>query len=342
MYGYNNEMWGHVGSEIPQIDNDIIREQKRLMREEEKRIIREERLREKIELNLSSMDFNILERLFFTAEEIESLYNIIINDISFTTSALQQLGFTYEQAQKLLYARRIAQGKVVIETKEAMAKHLRKMFGQNRRLSMQDLETSKIMEVPRFALVAGIKDEVYSIWNSSQYGLENGIYEVTNVSSTNITIKTDKKPVIKYKYPKEIEGVLEIKGVDDEGIVTVSINKDYIRLINRYMIVGSLKRPEFHHGLVAILCKDGTTVYIYAQTISSGERIKYKVGTQRVYDYGIKPQEIKPKILKQAYGMMRKIQGLFLDYEGPNQDYSIIERIQEDNYRVSVESMIDG
>lgn len=340
MYGYMGYTDGYVGKEALQIEKDMIREQQRLMREEEKMILREERYREKIELNLASMDFSILEHLFFTQEEIETLYSLIMDDISFTTNALQQLGIDYEQAQKLLYARRIAQGKVKVENKDDMAKHLRKMFGKHRRISLQDLQTTKILEVPRLAVIAGVKDEVYSIWNTSQYGLENGIYEVTDVSSTNITIKTDKKPVIKYKYPKEIEGVLEIKEVDDNGIVKVSFNKDYIRLINRYIIVGSLKRPEFHNGLVEILCKEGTKVYVFAQTMGTGERVRYRMGTQRVYDYGVNPKDIKSKIMKQTNSMVGMIEGLFINYEEANQDYSIIDREKEEEIE-SIDSMID-
>lgn len=269
-----------------------------------------------------------LKSLGFSEMEVQNLQYVIMNIGKITPSALTQFGYSYEQASRLKYMYDICVGKVIIETPDELSKHLRKMFGSKGRIGIQNLEVSKIKEVPRFAVVGGIKDEPFDIWNSNRYPVNQRLYKVIDVSGTRITIRTGRIPKIKYGGAKSIDGVLEIKGVikgkNDLKLVDVAINKEYCKLCNRFIIVASLRRPEFHHGMVEIICYEGTRVYVYAQTLGIKELVKYNMGTQRIYDYGIFPQEIKPKLVASAKSMYELLRGAYKSFEPGNQDYTII------------------
>ena len=277
-----------------------------------------------------------LKSLGFNDAEIQNLQYVVMNIGKLTPSVLTQCGYTYEQAARLKYLYDICIGKVIIETPDELSKHLRKMFGAKGRIGIQNLEVSKIKEVPRYAIVGNIKTEPFTIWNSKQYPPNQRLYRVVDVSSTRITVRTGKIPKIQYGGAKEVDGVLEIKGVvkgaNNTKLVDVAFYKDYCKLCNRFIIVASLRRPEFHHGMVEIICYEGTRVYVYAQTLGTKELVKYNMGTQRIYDYGVLPQEINGKLTKRASELYTILKGAYRSFEPGNQDYTIIpvEKPQED------------
>jgi len=277
--------------------------------------------------NPINIDRNYLLKLGFSNDDINMLTYVYNNGGKFTPNALQQYGYTYEQAKKIAYMYAICSGKISIETKEEMIKHLRKMFGSDYRISMQDLAVSKITTIPRFALVSGIVDEPYTIWNSKNYQGINMLYKVSDVSGKNITIETKKRPTLKYGQPKVIQNVLEIKGINSKNEVVVTFNKNYCRLCNRFIIVASLKRPEFHHGMYEILCFEGTRAYVYATSAGTGDIAKYRAGTQRVYDYGLFPGDIRAKLERVAMAMYNRLHGVGVQMEPANKKYDVLEKV---------------
>lgn len=287
-----------------------------------------------------NMNFNVdtvrLKSLGFTDAEIYNFQNVLMYSGKFSTTALTQFGYNYEQCERLRYMYNICAGKVLIDTPDELSKHLRKMFGSRSRIGIQNLEVSKIKEVPRFAVVGNIRIEPFTIWNSNQYPINKRFYQVVDVSSSRITIKTGKIPAIKYGGQKAIDGVLEIKEITPDKKVEVAFDKKYCKLCNRFIIVASLRRPEFHHGMYEMICFEGTRVYVYAQTLGVTNTVKYNMGTQRIYDYGLIPNEIDIKLKNCASHMYKLLHGAYVAKEPGNQDYLImpIDNKQEEEEEI--------
>lgn len=260
----------------------------------------------------------------FTQEELRHLHMIQNNGIKFSMQSLQLCGYNYEQAKRLMYGYNICLGKVQTDSKEEMIRHLKKMFGSNYRISIQDLAVSNISAVPRVAVVGNITQEPYTIWNSNRYKGKDALYKVIDVTGQRITIETPRKPQLKYGQQKVIQGILEIKGVRANGNAVVIFDKKYCQLCNRFIIVASLRRPEFHHGMWEILCFEGTRVYVYATNMGIRENVRYSMGTQRVYSYGIFPTDIKPKLDVVAKQLYTKLGGVNLQLEGANAEFRVL------------------
>ena len=307
--------------------------------------------------NQFDLDTNKLMSLGFIPAEIETLQYIIMNGGKVTPMALSSYGLDYETAQRIKYMYDIATGKIGIESTDDLCKHLRKLFGKHRRIGIQDLALSKVSRVPRLAVIGGIPKGPYDIYNSKNYPLNERMYEIETISGNRITIKTKRKPVLEYGsekkvyYVKDLETdktnyflkdsdigqavkkdskykvgtALEIKELLPDKSVIVSVDKEYARVINRFIIVGSLRRPEFHHGMVEIICIEGTKVYVYAQTMNRGDTINYRGGTQRVYDFGYIPGELQPKLMKAATELYQILCGVFATTIPANQDFLILD-----------------
>lgn len=267
---------------------------------------------------------NKLVSIGFSPEEIRHMHLVQNNGIKFTMQSLQMCGYNYEQAKRLMYGYNICSGKVQVDSKQETIKHLRKMFGANYRISIQDLAVSNINTVPRVAVVKNIPDPPYSIWNSNQYSGKDAIYKVIDVSGQKVTIETPRKPRLAYGQTKVLPGILEIKGVKANGNAVVVFDKKYCQLCNRFIIVASLKKPEFHHGLWEILCFEGTRVYVYATNMGTKENVRYSMGTQRVYDFGIFIKDIKPKLNLAASKIYKKLGGVGTQFEGANAEFKVL------------------
>lgn len=270
-----------------------------------------------------NFDINALQSLGFRPEMIETLQCIVANEGKVTPMVLSKYGIPYEQARDIKYMYDITTGKVVINSEVDLIKHLRRMFGKDRRIGINDLALSKIKEVPRMAVVANIKVAPYTIYNSKQYAANDRLYKVTDVSSSRITVETTRKPKLKWGTEKKIDGVLEIKEVKGK-VVTIAFDKSVCKLCNRFIIVASLKRPEFHHGLAEIICLEGTKVYVYAQTLKPKDTIKYNYGTQRVYDFGYLKTEINQKLTSAAATLYPMVCGVLGTTYPPNMDFLTI------------------
>lgn len=282
-----------------------------------------------------NIDFTLMQSLGFTYNEVQVLNQIMQYEGTVSTNKLvNTYGLDYNSAKRLKYMYDICTGKVSMQSEQDLIKHLRKMFGNQGRIGIHNLEVSRIQEIPRKALVAGIpEDSPFKIWNSKQYDPLNRMYDVVDVGSANITIVTTKIPILRYKEPKLIEGMLEIRGVPQNGKLLVSINKKYCKLCNRFVIAASLRQPEFHHGLFKIICVEGTKVYVFADTISSKKYSRYGSTSQRVYDYGFHPFEIQAKLNSVANEVYKRLCGVYSSYIAANSDYNVLtlEKDKEDD-----------
>lgn len=280
--------------------------------------------------NQFEFDENKLISLGFNKSLIDVLRYIVENNGKVTPMALTQYGIPYEQAKDIKYMYDILVGRVVINSEVDLIKHLKRMFGRDRKIGIQDLAVSKIKEVPRVAVVAGIKEEPYTIYNSNRYEPYDRLYKVIDVTSKKIVVETNRKPKLKYGATKKIDGVLEIQEVKGDKVI-VAFDKRVCRLCNRFIVVASLKRPEFHHGLAEIICLEGTKVYVYVQTLKGNELMKYNYGTQRIYSYGYLGPEIQNKLMRVASYLYPLVCGVTGKVEPANMDYITvpIERPKE-------------
>lgn len=305
---------------------------------------------------------NYLIGLGFTQAEINDYEYIYMNAGKFTPAALQSYGYDFNLAKRLAYMNKALQGGVQINSEEDMINHVKKMTGASRqdakqlvytdnlrngyaeqnyskeqyikhlketagrvhKIGIQDLAVSNVTEVPRVAVISGINQSPYNIWNSKNYQGKNALYKVIDVTGGKITVETSKKPRLEYGAPKSIPGVLEIKGVKQNGMAVVTFDKSVCRLCNRYIIVASLKRPEFHLGMYEIICFEGTRVYVYATNMGVRDQVRYKGGTQRVYAYGIFPQDMKAKLTSVAKNMYGHLDGRKVEYIDANSSYNVV------------------
>lgn len=312
---------------------------------------------------------NSLIQLGFSQQEISAYEYVFRNGGRFTPTALQSYGYTFEQARRLAYMNKCLEGAVQINTENDMINHYKKMTGASRqdakqavysanlqngygaqnyseeelikhlretqgkmyRITIGDLLVSGVTEVPRVAVVSGIDMSPYNIWNSNNYSGKDTLYKVIDVSGQKITVETNKKPQLKYGAAKVIPNTLEIKGVRQNGSVVVTFDKRVCRLCNRYIILASLKRPENHLGMYEIICFEGTKLYVYAVNIGIRDKLSYKGGTQRVYAFGIFPNDIKPKTEFIAKKVYNHLHGVKVKYIEPTLSYNVVPKEQTDN-----------
>ena len=263
----------------------------------------------------SPPDFNYkrLMGLGFSQVEIQTCENLFNRGAKFTPTFLQQYcGYDYETATKLKYLYDIAQGKIEIETDDELCKHLKKIFGKRRRVTIADLPPSNITEVPKLCLIAEITDPLFHIYNSGLYELHQRFYRVLQATPTKTVVRTHRKPEIKFRGSKEVEGVAKV--LTDEpnadGSIDVQFDPKYTRLCNRYLILASTKRPEFHLGCYEIIVVDGSKVYVFGRTLPAKWDLKYKAAQERVLDSGIFPDELNKRITRAAEMVHKRLAGV--------------------------------
>lgn len=283
-------------------------------------------------MQVANMNVGYMQSIGFTIDEINALKNSICVDRTLTVPYLCSMGYSQQTAARLMYLYKICVGKVSIETKEDLSKHLRRMFGETYKISIRDLSVSNISKVPRVAVIAGITKEPFTIYNSSLYKDKGAqmLYGVTSVAGKSITIKTKRKPQLPRKQALKIPDVLEIKGVDSKGFVEMTVNKRFIRLCNRFIIAASFRQPEFHHGMYEIICFEGTKIYVFAQTMGVRENVKYSSTSQRIYDYGFFENQIPVKLKQATQILYSSLHGAHSEYFEGNQKFLLLDEVRKD------------
>lgn len=279
----------------------------------------------------SQFDFdeNMLYRLKFTRQEVQALKSVFNCFGTVTTGKAMQMGYSQEAAKKLKYAYDIASGNIMIESSDDLSKHFRKMFGAHNRIGIQHLAVSRIQSVPRKCVLGNIPDGPFEIFNSKHYNVYDRMYDVLNVTGQSILINTARKPVLRYGASKKLDGVLEITEVKNDGTIDVVVNREYARLCNRFIVVASLRRPEFYHYMVEIICIEGTRLYVFATTMKNKETVSYKGGSQRVYDYGFLKGEIMQKVKNTASILYKRLCGVYAEMIPGNMDFEFLEKVQK-------------
>lgn len=284
--------------------------------------------------NYMDMQFDFdpvrLVSLGFSQEEVNCLGSLVNMGYKINNQTLQMYGLNYEQQQRIKYMYNICCGKINIDTKEELIRHLKKMNNHAYKIGIGNLPISRITQIPRVAVVAGIKQDPYTIWNSGNYKGKEMLYVVQNVTGQKVLVETGRKPVLKHGAAMTIPGVLDIKGVRANGKAIIEFNKSHCRLCNRFIIVATLRHPEFHHGMYEIICYEGTKVYVYARTMGVKDGVRYNGSTERVYAFGFFEGEIKPKLESVAKYIYGALNGVKAEYESGNQDYKFLDIVRQD------------
>lgn len=263
------------------------------------------------------------EVLGYEEHEVMAAQELLANGVKFTPNMLGQLGFNSFEVQRLRQIHDIITGKKVIETADDLSHHIKRIH-RGRRLSMAELLPSKVLRVPRKAVIHSITDPTFKMYNSENYSKINRFYDVVGVGGSRIHIETARKPVLKFKQSKVVEGVIEIQELLESGRVKIAVNREYAALCNRFVIAMGFRKPELHHGCAQIVGLDGTKVYVYAKSIGKREKLDFMLGSARVYDHGIFPEDIVPKLQSAAEMNFYRVGGRHIEYYPYTEEYKIL------------------
>ena len=99
--------------------------------------------------NQFNFDVSRLRSLGFTEDEIEILIYILNIGSKVNVNELVSYGVPYENAKRIKYMYDLCVKNIPINTVDDLCKHLKKMHGHIKKLTIYDLPVSKIREVPR-------------------------------------------------------------------------------------------------------------------------------------------------------------------------------------------------
>lgn len=258
----------------------------------------------------------------FELEDIYLLLELLENGIPITRNKLVENGLDYRRAALIIYMHDIMSGRILLETKEDLIKHLKKINGEKYRIDLQYLPLSMVSRVKRKAVITGITDSKFNIYNSELYPIDKRTYDVKKVTSTNVYIETKRRPILRYGEKKFVPDVIEIVDKSEDNILTVCVNRRYVRLCNRYIIVASFRKPEIHHGLIELICIDGSKLNVYAKSMHNREVINI-TGGRRIYDWGLHKNEIKDKLISVAGEISEKVFSRSFSIYEATQEYKI-------------------
>ena len=255
-----------------------------------------------------------------------------------TNPLLQQMGYTPEQSQRLMYMFRMYSGNITLNSERDVIRHLKKIHGKAYKISLNDFKPSSISELPRVAVVAGIKEPPFNIYNSNNYKGREGFYKVINVSGRKIQIETSRKPRLEYGHTKKIDGMLEINGVKSNGNVIITFDRNYCHLCSKFGIIAGLRNPEFHLGKYTMIAFEGSKIHVYATSIGVGDKVRYSGGSQRIYDFGLDPNTIKSKLDAVAKVIYQQFDCASGNYAQPNDKFILVPKTKEEREEESLYS----
>lgn len=265
-----------------------------------------------------------LRKLKFTDFEIATLKNIAGMNGRVNVAKLVASGVPERQARHIKYAYDICCGLVTVDDTFSLKRHLKKMFSSVYKITINDLPPSNITELPRSCVVAGLK-KPWDVWNTNAKVVRGTQFHVVKeIGSENIQIITPIKPVLKYKSKKEEEGTIKILKEGQKALI-VAVNRKYCRLLNRFIVTASTRKPQNYLYLVEIICIDGTSMYVYADEVGYTAKAISTTGACRVYDYGTMSSEIKTKVMKSATTIYKMVCGVTSIVEGGNSSYQLVE-----------------
>jgi len=263
-----------------------------------------------------------LRVLGFKDHEIYCMQELMSSGEKITPMNLSKLGFNVHEVGRLKQLHGLMSGRVEIEDSDDFAKQLKKL-SVGHKTSIRELPPTRVTRVPRKAVIHSIEDSTFKMYNSSNYGKVNKFYDVVTVGGNRIHIETARKPVLKYKQSKKVDGVIEITELLEDGRVRIAVNREYASLCNRYVIVAGVREPDVHHGCAKMVIWDGSKIYVYVKSIGRREKLDYMLSSVRVYDHGIFKEDIEAKLKLSVETVGYRLGAKHVEYLEYTEEYEI-------------------
>lgn len=308
-----------------------------------------------------------LMALGFSIEEMNTYDTVLFQCGKVTSQMLSRFGVPYPEVQRIKYMSDIIEGRYSINTEDALIQHLKKMKLTNKKVGIYDLVNSTELNMKRKCLVAGMPAGTpFVLYNS---GKENKTFNVLDVSGANLQIISDVVPKLPYgdskklyrvtdmrknriKYYRTMDEIPDAYKDDDVGYnvkcvaeiletdgthITLKINRDYARMCGRFIIVGSLRCPDNHLGMIKIITLDGSKVYVFAKQTGWNEKEKYSTAKERIYDYGFDVNEIQGKLMQWSGQVYNKVVGVYANYEPATITFQHLEPYVDRSVRAEID-----
>lgn len=308
--------------------------------------------------NIPNIDYATLNRLGFKNDEINDVCTAIKAfgkaDKKQVVQAIQYSGTAqytdHVRLNKLMYLSKIIERKTnrtsildalslilkntvcssfdtdVEEAMNIISLHYAKMFRDfhigSDKFTNRGLGQPKLRALKSLAVVANVRDPIFEIYNSDRYVVKERFYTVLKKGSTNITLLTDRTPVLQRGQEAKVKDVGEIKVITNkqgEREVNLVINNRYVGILNRFVIAASTRRPQIHCGMVEMICKGGTRLYVYALEYNESDSVNGGVNyrndgagsnSAKVFDYGFNGNELENKLINVANAIYSNFDGI--------------------------------
>lgn len=217
----------------------------------------------------------------------------------------------------------------------------RTQYNSNLEIIIQP-DKNEIVDVPRYIIIKNIKEEPFTIYNSKD---NKKFYPIESVSQVNgrVLLKTDLKPVIKYRGNRSTKGLsLDIPteteismGKYKKGEVKVHVDKGYYSLCNRFIITGTLRVPsqDTNLGYYKMIAKDGTSVYVCAKLIPYNKIVgNASIKEQRIYYIGFNKNEIQSKLTECAMNLQHKLGAYIIGKFNGDTEFTLFKQAEKLGY----------
>lgn len=241
----------------------------------------------------------------------------------------QMLCIDYNSAYRIRYLIELMSGKrnvdiyniYGIEDIRNISRHFRKINRSCIKLTIDKLPTSKISTLPRIAILCGVRDRRFVELNSKNPNNINEYYLVDKTTQDRCILRTVKS--IK-EHGEDEDKIVNILGRDTNGRTILSAVTSHVRLCNRYIVVASTRQPQYHNGMYVLVNVYGDIIYVYSKTVA-GYRNIGKNYSERVYRYGILPNELDRTLKETAIKIGNSIELAAVTRIEPTQEFRLLE-----------------
>lgn len=212
------------------------------------------------------------------------------------------------------------------------------------RISNSQLPKSNVTVLSAKAIVDKIPaDSKFCIYNSSRYLGAERYYDVLRVGRADSDLASTRKPVLT---KEEVQGrgnvIYVAEGIGklmtgkmtrqesdgtlrDAEIQYIRIDNRFVRLLSRYVIVASTRKPSNQCGMNAVMGAGGSVIYVYAVSKNNFEsnRVNLRDGSLRVYAYGFTPKRLRTDLASVTNYIYRECSGARVVSFTPDYDFNV-------------------
>ena len=159
-------------------------------------------------------------------------------------------------------------------------------------------------KVPKKVFLLNLPQGLFYTYNSAGKG-PKGMYDAVEVKKDYVIVKVLPAWPIKYDVQYKVEGIAELVRVCADKTILIKvfrhaaddIKKLYVIPCNCFVIFASVRMPQEYILMSRILCINGSSIYVYADTASSTRDISAKLQSRIAFDYGYLKSEIMARLV---------------------------------------------